>query len=178
MMPQAPHECYTVLSPCVSQLGNNRVRFKDNLDQFGCRSFSRQKEKNSVPRSQLQNTHPAHFCHTNVHLPILSFPSVGHNLHLLFSLTVPLLKYAHSKCLLILNTLDFLQSVSQNHSHAWLLLRHFPVMRGHTPPQLRVSLCSQGPSSMGCQRLERWSPWSSRGSNILGFPHCDLNSGH
>lgn len=89
MMPQAPHECYAVLSPCVSQLGNSRVRFKDDLNQFGCRCFSTQKEKDSVQHSQLQNTHPAHVCHTNIHLPVLSFPSVGHNLRLLFSLTVP-----------------------------------------------------------------------------------------
>lgn len=174
MVPQAPLECYTVLSPCVLQLGTNNVAFRDNLDQFGCRCFSRQSEKIPVARSQLRNTHPAYFCYVNVHLPTLQFPSVRLRLCLLFSLIVPVLKYAHSKCLLILSILDFLQSVSQNRSYVWLLLRCFPVLWGRPPPQPRESLWVQGPDSMGCQRPERWS---SLGSNTLGFPHCDLNLG-
>lgn len=125
-----------------------------------------------VRRFQLHVRSSPYFCYVNVHLPTLQFPSVRLRLCLLYSLTIPILKYAHSKCLLILSILDFLQSVSQNRSYVWLLLRCFPVLLGRPPPQPRESPWARGPDSMGCQRPERWS---SLGSNTLGFPHCDLN---
>lgn len=130
------------------------------------------------------NRTPAHFCHTNIHLPFLSFlVSLSRTqavtpLEFITSRPVPHLKYIHSRCLLVPDTLDSLLWVSQTRSHASVLSlvhRGRPMLQ----PQLQRWLWPQGPGSTGCRRLERWCWWLRHlpGPSIPGFPRCDRSSG-
>lgn len=79
-------------------------------------AFCRYREKVQLHMPLLQpvsNTHHVPFCHINVHLPFLSSPSV-----IPFQFPVPLLRCDHSRCLLVRDTLDFLQWGSKTRSNA------------------------------------------------------------
>lgn len=171
-----------IISTLLSQL--------DDLVTFGILGTSLDIERRSTSTytyySQYQSQHPAHFFHTNIHLPLLSLlVSLSRKqsltpLEFIISLPGCVLKYSHSRCPLVPDTLDSLPWESQTHSHAWALLHLSPVPLGHLPlqPRLQLWLWPEGPGSKGCQRLERWRPRCLWGPSIPGFPRCDQSSGH